>query len=388
MIVGLFPSLLQTGGIQRVSQHVATVLNEIALSRGCSCHLLSLNDPPGEGRMESRDLNLKILGFGRDKKQFSLAALSLVKKDNLVYIGHPNLAPIGLLLKFLRPSIRYVVTAHGADVWEPLSGLRRWGLRSATVVTAPSNFTASTIVEVQGLDSSRVSVLPWAIEPKLRNSNGSARPAAAKLSTGQMLLTVGRMDAAERLKGVEEVLRALPFVLTHFPNTRYVIIGDGSDRPRLQRLADDLSLGNHVDFVGRVSDEDLAAYYEACNIFVMPSRQEGFGLVFLEAMAFGKPVIGGNHGGTPDIVKNDVNGFLVQHGDVKTLGLRVTRLLGDEGLRNKMGEAGRQFVAENYTFDIFRNKFMGLLTERGLLNGIHKPTPTRTLTPGELTPKQ
>jgi phosphatidylinositol alpha-1,6-mannosyltransferase len=368
MIVGLFPSILQSGGIQRVSRHAAIVLHEIANSRGSSCHLLSLNDPSGEGFLKSDNFNLKILGFGRDKKQFSLAALRLVKKSDLVYIAHPNLAPIGFLLKLLRPSARYVVTAHGADVWEPLSILRRWGLQGAAAVTAPSNFTAAAIAKTQGLDLSRVTVLPWAIEPKLIKRNGTAHRISPSLPTGKVLLTVGRMDAAERLKGVEEVLRALPSVLDKFPDTYYVIIGEGDDRERLQLLAKELEFGEHVLFIGHTSDEELAGYYEACDVFVMPSRQEGFGLVFLEAMAFGKPVIGGDHGGTPEIVHDDVHGFLVQHGDVETLSLRLKRLLGEPELRHRMGEAGRRRVSENYSFDTFRQAFVRLLTEKGLLN--------------------
>jgi len=170
------------------------------------------------------------------------------------------------------------------------------------------------------------------------------------------------------LKGVEEVLRALSSVLQKFPDTYYVIVGEGDDRSRLQSLAEELELASHVLFVGHTSDAELTGYYEACDVFVMPSRQEGFGLVFLEAMAFGKPVIGGNHGGTPDVVQDQINGFLVEHGDVKTLGLRIMQLLGDVELRHKMGEAGQRRVTENYTFDKFREVLTRVLNESRLLN--------------------
>jgi phosphatidylinositol alpha-1,6-mannosyltransferase len=368
MIVGLFPSILQSGGIQRVSQHIGTVLQSLAHDRDCECHLLSLNDPVGDHSLQINDLNLRIRGFGRDKKQFALTALKLTHRNDLIYIGHPNLAPIGLLLKFLRPSARYVVAAHGTEVWEPLSPLRRWGLQSAAAVTAPSNFTASTIIKTQGLDSSRVSVLPWAIDPKLLKSNGTAHTVRPPLPEGKILLTVGRMDAAERLKGVEEVMRALLSVLKNFPDTYYVIVGEGDDRPRLELRARELAVDTHVIFIGNISDDNLKGYYEACDVYVMPSRQEGFGLVFLEAMACGKPVIGGDHGGTPDVVLDGINGFLVQHGDIEALALRLNRLLGNGELRRQMGEAGRRRVHEQFTFDTFRSGLIQILNQKGLLN--------------------
>lgn len=368
MIIGLFTSILQSGGIQRVNRHIGTVLQALAHDRDYECHLLSLNDSVGDHCFQTDDSNLKIRGFGRNKKQFALTAFRLTQKNDLIYIGHPNLAPIGLFLKFLRPGVRYIVAAYGADVWEPLSPLRRLGLQSAAAVTAPSTFTAAKMVETQALDSSMVSVLPCAIDPVLLKSNGTAHTVKPPLPEGNILLTVARMNAAERLKGVEEVLRALPSVLEIFPDTYYVIVGEGDDRSRLELRARELAVDTRVIFIGNTSDDNLKGYYEACDVFVMPSRQEGFGLVFLEAMACGKPVIGGDHGGTPDIVLDGINGFLVQHGDIEALALRLNRLLGNGELRRQMGEAGRRRVYEHFTLETFRKGFIQILDQKGLLN--------------------
>jgi glycosyltransferase involved in cell wall biosynthesis len=112
-----------------------------------------------------------------------------------------------------------------------------------------------------------------------------------------------------------------------------------------------------------VSDEELVELYKSCDIFLMPSRQEGFGIVFLEAMAFKKPVIGGNHGGTPEVILDNETGFLVEHGDVDGLADRIAILLRDPELCKRMGEAGRRRVEENYTFEPLRRKLMDLFAQ-------------------------
>jgi glycosyltransferase involved in cell wall biosynthesis len=142
----------------------------------------------------------------------------------------------------------------------------------------------------------------------------------------------------------------------------FVIAGDGDDRSRLEELAEERGLADRVIFKGAVSDEELIDLYKGCDVFLMPSRQEGFGIVFLEAMAFKKPVIGGNHGGTPEVVLHKETGFLVEHGDVDDLARRIATLLDDPELCQRMGEAGRRRVEENYTFESLRRSLIGLFT--------------------------
>jgi glycosyltransferase involved in cell wall biosynthesis len=142
-----------------------------------------------------------------------------------------------------------------------------------------------------------------------------------------------------------------------------MIVGDGDDRKRLEDLVRENGLSDRVIFTGVVSDEELIGFYKACDVFLMPSRQEGFGIVFLEAMAFEKPVIGGNHGGTPEVIVDNETGFLVEHGDVNSLADRIIRLLLDGELCKRMGQAGRRRVEENYTFDPFRKRLISFLSQ-------------------------
>ncbi len=360
MVLGLFTELTTSGGVQRVGRHIAAILASFAKDRGLPCRLLSLNDPAGSHDLVVGDLAFKVQGFGRRKTGFVLAALSAAPRVQVAYCAHPNLAPLGLLMKLVQPACRYLVTAHGTDAWERIPLLRRYGLRWAHTVTTPSQFTGQKMASVNAVDPRKVTVLPWALDPGMKKPNGTGSCFGPILPPGRVLLTVARLDASERYKGVDTVIAALPNILNVIPGVHYIVIGDGDDRPRLENLARETGVADHVLFAGQVGDE-LAAYYDLCDVFVMPSRGEGFGLVFLEAMAFGKPTIGCNDGGIPEVVTDKLTGFLVAFGDVKALADRLLLLLQDVELRRQMGEAGRRRVKDNFTFEHFRSRFVQLL---------------------------
>lgn len=361
MMLGLFTGVLGAGGIERISRHAASVLRMFARDRGDACILLSLNDPLGDHEVRVGNEVFTIRGFGRRKGRFVFAALRQARLARLVYINHPHLAPIGGTSRVLTRGGPYIVATYGIEVWSSLPAYRRICLERAQTVTTLSRFTAEKLTSVQRVNPRKVAVLPPALDPEFFARDGRLNDSAASGFQKRVLLTVARLAASERYKGIETVFHAMPRVLRTVSDVFYTVVGDGDDRPRLERLAMDLGIANHVNFIGPKFGEDLAECYSACDVFVMPSSGEGFGLVFLEAMAFGKPVIGGNHGGTPDVVVDGVTGFLVEYGDVETLADRLIRLLKEDGLRRQMGEAGRRRVLENFTFEHFRKRLTAVL---------------------------
>ena len=120
----------------------------------------------------------------------------------------------------------------------------------------------------------------------------------------------------------------------------------------------------HVHFVSKFSYAELASCYAACDVFALPSSGEGFGLVYLEAMAFGKPVIGGAHGGAPEVIQDGLTGYLVQHGDASQLATCIETFLADPGLARKMGERGRERVANEFRFNVFAKSLKKILREQ------------------------
>src|SRR5207302_10799126 len=154
------------------------------------------------------------------------------------------------------------------------------------------------------------------------------------------------------------------------PNTRYVIVGDGDDRPRLEKLTAKLQVASHVSFAGSVSDQQLAEYYRTCDVFVLPGQAtarnrswagEGFGRVYVEAALAGKPVVGSSRGGAAEAVLDGKTGFLVEPPSAEQTAAAIVQLLEYPTVATQMGEAGQQWAVENFTVQTLRRRLLELL---------------------------
>jgi phosphatidyl-myo-inositol dimannoside synthase len=373
MWIGLFPELSEVGGIQQVSRHAAAVIAEKAREQKRDCRLFGLNDPEGPGRFQVGEKEYGFCGFGRNKDRLLFDLLRTLPRLEILYLGHVNLAPIGMLLRSIRGRMQYWVTVHGVEVWQPLPFVRRLALRRAARVLAVSEFTAQSAASAQGLHSARLCVVPPALDPSFLEP--ASRDDALPIPAGSpVLLTVGRLVSTEPGKGVDSVIRILPKLLQVSPELHYVVIGGGDLAGPLAKMVQASPARDRILLTGPLKGEELKQYYARADIFVMPSRQEGFGLVFLEAMASGKPVVGGDCGGAPEVIQDGVTGFLVDPDDACTLANRVAHLIEDETLRRRMGEAGRQRVEQCYTFAAFSER-LGRLLESAVENRPPVPIP-------------
>jgi phosphatidyl-myo-inositol dimannoside synthase len=373
VLIGLFPELESAGGIQRVGRHLAAVMTEFAASRGMECRLLSLNDTPELHRMSVADCEFVFTGSQRAKGRFTATAMRAARRRAnpkthsraLVVAAHPYLAPVVQAMRLGAPRMKSIVVAHGIEVWEPLSRLRRRALRGANVVLTPTQDTADHIATQQQIPRDRVRVLPWALDPDFEAlataSSHSSLP--ANFPSGRVILTVGRWQANERYKGMDTLIAALPRLLHQWTDLQLVAVGEGDDQAWLEQLAEGCGVRRHVHFFSRLSYPELSACYSACEIFALPSRGEGFGLVYLEAMARGKPVIGGAHGGAPEVIDDGRTGYLVHHGDAPQLATCIQTLLANPELAREMGARGRERVNHDFKFGVFAKSFKKVLRE-------------------------
>lgn len=373
MLIGLFPELDGPGGVQRAGRHLAAVLTEFAASRAMECRILSLNDGPELQRLMVAGREIVFTGSERTKGRFLVTAIRAARrqagkgksKTKLVVAGHPNLAPVVRAMRLGAPRLKAIICTHGIEVWEPLARMRRMALRRADVVLAPSKYTADHVAAVQGVATEKIRVLPWALDPQFEALAPQAAKAAAPADfpEGRVVLTVGRWRADERYKGMDTLITALPRLLPRWPEVQLAAVGEGDDRDWLENLANKNGVRRHVHFLSGLSYAELAACYAHCEIFALPSKGEGFGLVYLEAMACGKPVIGGAHGGAPEVIEDGRTGYLVPHGDAAHLATAIETLLSDPALEQEMGRRGKERVENEFRFSVFAKSFKKILRE-------------------------
>ena len=176
------------------------------------------------------------------------------------------------------------------------------------------------------------------------------------------VLIVGRMLASERHKGHEQLILAWHLVLQHVRDAQLVIVGRGNDAPRLKALASDAGVGADVLFTGPVSDQTLSTVYDRVAVFAMPSRGEGFGLVYLEAMLHRLACIGSAQDAAREIIVDGETGFLIDQDDTAELAAKLIKLLNDTALQRRMGCQGFARLQTRFSFERFQSQFSSLLS--------------------------
>ena len=243
--------------------------------------------------------------------------------------------------------IVHVHVAYGS--W--MSGLRRWSLKRADALIAVSEFVAQSLA-ASGHRPSTTHVVLNAIDLG-RWEPGVGRDAARRElglpEASPVLVTVCRLFAA---KGPAELILALDIVRREEPEVRLLVVGqehppDGAYTKELEHLVSRLGLEDHVVFMGRRND--VPRLMAAADIFAMPSFEEPFGLVFVEAMAMERPVVALDNGGTPEVVEHGLSGLLSRPGDIDALAANLLTLVRDPDLRKQMGQYGRRQVEERFT---------------------------------------
>lgn len=297
-------------------------------------------------------------------------AKKLVKLGKFKLVQAAQVLPCGIVALLLKKrfKIPYLVYTHGFDVLLPQSHPRHFKqlkrvLKEADQVIANSEFTKKELLKLN-VPENKITIInpcPY-ITPELPNQKEN--PFLKKLENKKVLLTVGRL--VER-KGHDKVIAALPEILKTIPDLVYLIAGQGPNEEKLKKQVAELNLETRVFFTGFVPDEELPSLYRASDFFIMPARQiekdvEGFGLVYLEANSFGKPVIAGKSGGVEDAVIDNLNGLLVNPESEKKISEAIIKLLNDPNLMNKLGVQGKKRVEEEFQWPKQAEKLKKVLT--------------------------
>lgn len=266
---------------------------------------------------------------------------------DLVVCGHINLLPVASwLARWCR--VPLVLVIYGIDAWQPhRSALVRRLLKRVTAVISISEITRDRFCAWVPMPANRVHILPNAID-LARYGTAPKNPALLRrynLTGKIVLMTLGRLSRDERYKGIEEVLELLPSLLRRYPNLVYLVVGDGTDRARLERKASALGIAGHVVFTGFVPEAEKADHYRLADAYVMPGRGEGFGFVFLEAMACGVPVVASKLDGSREAVRHGALGILVDPDNPAELEAGIVQALARQ---RAIPEGIEYFSEENF----------------------------------------
>lgn len=272
-----------------------------------------------------------------------------------------SVGPAGLVCKKLF-GVKYSVYVYGSETIrfgnsQMISRLMKKVIEEAEELVPNSEFTLLEY-ERWGVPREKMVTIVPGVDSVFFHPQDKSQHLIEKyrLRDKQVIMTVGRLD--ER-KGHDMVIRAMTQLTKRFPDVVYMIVGKGREEQRLKSLADNLKLQELVIFTGFVADESLPDYYNLCDIFVLPNREtesndqlkgdyEGFGVVFLEASACGKPVIGGKSGGSSEAVVDGITGLMVDPRSEEDIAHAIERILEDKSFAGRLGMAGRNRAEKEF----------------------------------------
>jgi len=339
--------------------------------------------PPGDlvviGHQDSRSggtygQRIRVIRTGRYSNLLRVGKLAIVpliistirhvvrERDYELVVAEQVQTAIPALIAARLLGAKFIIFAYGMEIttsrWR---GMKRWMFRQADRVITISAYSRILLMRL-GVSPRRIGVIPPSIDVRsfdgaLQISKQEARGRLGIAVDDRIMLSVAVLR--QQYKGVDTAIRATSLLRERYPRLRYLIIGEGPDLPRLQRIVADLRLGECVEFVGSVDEAKKGLYYAACDLFMLPNRieygdggerSEGFGIVFLEAALFGKPSIGGQ-GGSLDAVINGETGLSVSGTSVEEVAGAAAKLLDDPRLTEKLSEAGKRRAELEFSTD-------------------------------------
>jgi phosphatidylinositol alpha-1,6-mannosyltransferase len=360
------------GGIQRYNINLMQALLENSKSDSDQkISVISLQDISSDIPSDIQE-GIRFQSAQNNRIRFIIQVLKAAVKADIIIFGHLNLAfPLIGILSFWKKK-RLILIAHGIEVWNIRSILKSWCLKQFDQVLTVSNFTRGKIVSQGGIHKEVVGILhntlPNAIVtttkiieiPKLKEQYGFT-------TDDFILLTVCRMSLGDRDKGYDKVITCMSEIVSMCPHVKYLLVGkaDIAEQKYLQTLINEKGLTQQVIFKGPVNDEQINDLYQIADCFIMPSKKEGFGIVFIEALSRGIPCIGGNKDGTVDALLNGEAGILIDpdnRAEIINAVRSVVFKTCPEQILDKRYLI--KSVQENFSFTTYKTKLNKILLEK------------------------
>ncbi len=351
-----------TGGIEKVSKLVGKALHELQGENG-NLDVWSMYD-------EDKDADAKYFptknfkGYGKQKINFMAQAVNKGRKADVVILSHVNLLPVGYLIKIASPKTKLILIAHGIEVWEPFNLREKRMIPKCDHILCVSEYTRKVLEKINKIPKEKLQVLnncldPFLEEPIQSNKDENLLAKYGFKKDDIILMTLTRLASTESYKGYDKVLEAIPILLKTNPGIKYLIVGnyDAKEKKRLDHKISELGVEPYVAFSGFVPDEELAAHFNLADIYIMPSWKEGFGIVFIEAMFYNKPVIAGNKDGSVDALLNGKLGLLVNPENLEEITTAINTVINNK----EQYLPDHKLLMENFGYEGYREKWREVL---------------------------
>lgn len=306
-------------------------------------------------------------GFGGNRILFLIYACCQALFAKQIVLGHINLAIIGCWLKWLRPKSELILIIHGVEVWQPQTGFKLKALLVADQILSVSNYTKNIVcAHHPTINANKIQIFPNTIDPYFKLPSIFQKPSYLQeryglADTTKVVLTVTRLANTEQFKGYDHIISVLPGLQQELGNNvQYILGGKGQEQElaRIEQHIQQTDTKSQVQLIGFIQDEELIDHYLLADVFVMPSKKEGFGIVFIEAMACGLQVIAGNKDGSVEALQHGALGTLINPDSESEL-LAALK----DALQNPANDRGalQEKVMDVFGFDKFKGRLSGHL---------------------------
>ncbi len=326
-------SFSTTGGIQKMTRTLAHSLNHIALNNKWDFDMYSAYDANQDLMPQYLPVE-KFRGFNANRSAFVIQAVKNGIKADVVILTHINLALIGLIIKKINPQTKVWLIAHGIEVWRSLSFFQNVFLKHCDKVVCVSDFTKQQMISRHGISQDKCAILNNAIDPFMQLPTAFVKPQHLLnkynlTPDNRIIYTLTRLANSEQYKGHDQVIKLISRLKAKYPGIKYVLSGqyDVNEEIRIKDIIAQDGIEDDVILTGFIDEKDIPAHFLLADVFVLPSKKEGFGIVFIEALACGLPVICGNADGSTDAIRNGELGTAVDADNLDQLEEAINNIL-------------------------------------------------------------
>jgi glycosyltransferase involved in cell wall biosynthesis len=307
-----------TGGIEKVCRVMGKALYEQGLQSNLPVRIFSMHDKKDSAEANEYFPAEIFCGYNAAKSKFVTEAILTGIKSHVVILSHINLLVAGWMIKKLSPDTKVILLAHGIEIWHPLNKQKLMMLHSCDEIISVSMFTMQKVMDLHGIPQNKCAVLNNCIDPFLDAKPDKVRDAVLMqrynfTQNDIIIFTLTRLSERDRYKGYENVINAIATLKNKHKSLKYLLAGsyDASEKIYIDAMIKRAGLQENIILTGFIPDEELPAHFSLADIYIMPSKKEGFGIVFIEAMFYGVPVIAGDEDGSVDALLNGKLGMLI-----------------------------------------------------------------------------